>query len=184
MRGSLAGSNEVQRGNRKLEVADVALDYVYGYNTGNGAKITVTSTDAIDVYGTFTGNAYSTATAQAIDSPVIEQYNHFTTYTEFKQPRVKNVKVDVTVEYLDSYSYKDTRRKVEEAIYKVFDITPYYVGKSLDVSDIWAAINEIAGVKRFIVTYPTENIDCEPYEFITLQKNNLTITDKFSEDFK
>lgn len=184
IRGSLAGSNEVQRGNRKLEVADVALDYVYGYNTGNGAKITVTSTDAIDVYGTFTGNAYSTATAQAIDSPVIEQYNHFTTYTEFKQPRVKNVKVDVTVEYLDSYSYKDTRRKVEEAIYKVFDITPYYVGKSLDVSDIWAAINEIAGVKRFIVTYPTENIDCEPYEFITLQKNNLTITDKFSEDFK
>jgi len=183
IRGSVANSTSTQSGKRKLEVSDVDLNYMIG-TTGQGAKVTVTSDDAINVYGTFTGNAYSTATAQAIDSPILEQYNHFTTYTEFKQPRVKNVKVDVTVEYEDSNSYKDTRRKVEEAIHGVFDITPYYVGKSLDVSDIWAAINNVAGVKRFIVTYPTENIDCEPYEFITLQKNNLTITDKFSEDFK
>ena len=186
-RGTIVNSTTTQRGNRKIDVADVDLEYTYspqGVGTGSGAKLSVTSEDAINVYGTFTGNAYSTATAQSIDSPIIEQYNHFTTYTEFKQPRVKNVKVEVTVEYLDSNSYKDTRKQVEEAIYGVFNITPYYVGKSLNVADIWEAINNVSGVKRFIVNDPVDNIDCEPYEFISLQKNNLTIIDKFSEDFK
>lgn len=186
-RGVVVDSSRVQRGNRKLDVADVDLEYTYsvtGTGTGNGAKLTVTSEDAINVYGTFTGNAYSTATAQSVDSPILEQYNHFTTYTEFKQPRVKNVKVEVTVEYKDSQSYKATRKQVEDAIYSVFNITPYYVGKSLDVADIWEAINKVSGVKRFIVNNPVDNVDCEPYEFISLQKNNLTINDKFNEDFK
>lgn len=184
--GILSDPNVTQCGNRKIDVQDVDLEFLPGMvrEGVSGAKITVSSEDAIGVYGTFTGNAYSTATAQAIDSPIIEEYNHFTTYVEFKQPRVKNVRVDVTVEYSDSYSYKDTRKKVEEAINNVFNITPYYIGKSLNVSDIWAAINNVAGVKRFIVTYPIDNISCKPYEFIALPANNLTITDKFSEDFK
>ncbi len=182
--GAITNSDSVQTGNRKLEVSDVDLTYVYGSRLGSGAKLTISSQNAIGVYGTFIGNAYSTATAQSIDSPIIEQYNHFTTYTEFKQPRVKNVKVEVTIEYSDSYSYKDTKKKVEEAIYSIFDVTPYYVGKSLNVSDIWEAINKVAGVKRFMVTTPTENIECKPYEFISLPENNLKIIDKFSEDFK
>lgn len=182
--GAITNADSVQTGNRRLNVSDVDLEYVYGSRNGTGAKLTITSENAIGIYGTFIGNAYSTATAQATDSPVIEQYNHFTTYTEFKQPRAKNVKIDVTIEYSDSYSYKDTRKKVEEAIYSIFEVTPYYIGKSLDVSDIWAAINSVEGVKRFMVTTPTNNIDCKPYEFISLPNNNLTITDKFSEDFK
>lgn len=185
--GVIQNPDAAQTGNRKLDVEDVDLEFLSGVVSSqqrSGAKLTVSSEDATGVYGTFTGNAYSTATAQSIDSPVIEEYNHFTTYTEFKQPRVKNVKVEVTVEYGDSYSYKDTRKKVEEAINSVFEVTPYYIGKSLDVSDIWAAINNVAGVKRFIVTYPTENISCKPYEFISLPANNLIITDKFNEDFK
>ena len=182
--GAITNSDSVQTGNRRLNVSDVDLEYVYGSRSGSGAKLTITSQDAIGVYGTFIGNAYSTATAQSIDSPIIEQYNHFTTYTEFKQPRVKNVKIDVTVEYSDSYSYRDTKKKVEEAIYSIFEITPYYIGKSLNVSDIWEAINNVAGVKRFMVTAPTANVECNPYEFISLPKNNLTIIDKFSEDFK
>lgn len=183
--GVIMDADKVQTGNRQIDVSDVDLNNYYVQNqSASGAKLTMTSEDAIGMYGTFTGNAYSTATAQSIDSPVLEEYNHFTTYVEFKQPRVKNTKVEVTVEYSDSYSYKDTRKKVEEAINSVFDVTPYYIGKSLDVSDIWAAINNVAGVKRFIVTYPTDNISCKPYEFIALPANNLKITDKFSEDFK
>ena len=182
--GLITNSDSVQTGNRKLEVSDADLTYAYGARTGTGAKLTVSSQSAIGVYGTFIGNAYSTATAQSIDSPIIEQYNHFTTYTEFKQPRVKNVKVEVIVEYSDSYSYKDTKKKVEEAIYSIFEVTPYYIGKSLNVSDIWEAINKVAGVKRFMVITPSENIECKPYEFISLPSNNLKIIDKFSEDFK
>ena len=182
--GAITNTDSVQTGTRKLDVSDVALTYVYGTRQGSGAKLTISSKNAVSVFGTFIGNAYSTATAQSIDSPIIEKYNHFTTYTEFKQPRVKNVKVEVTVEYSDSYSYKDTKKKVEEAIYSIFEITPYYIGKSLNVSDIWEAINNVAGVKRFMVTTPVDNIDCKPYEFISLPSNNLKIIDKFSEDFK
>ena len=54
----------------------------------------------------------------------------------------------------------------------------------MNVSDIWEAINKVAGVKRFMVITPNENIECKPYEFISLPGNNLKIIDKFSEDFK
>ena len=183
-KGALINTEKTQTGNQKLEVSGVDLQYTYGFGSGSGAKLTITSNDNIGVYGTFTGNAYSTATAQNVDSPIIEEYNHFTTYMEFKQPRVKNVQIEVSVEYKDSYNYKDTKKKVEEAIYSVFNITPFYVGKSLNVADIWEAINNVAGVKRFIVKTPVDNIECEPYEFITLQQNDLIINDIFNEEFK
>lgn len=184
IRGQITNINTKQPGMRQINCEGVDLEYISGSNAGSGAKITVYSNDAMGVYASFTGNAYNTATAQSVDSPVLEKYNHFTTYTEFKQPRVKAAKINVTVEYNNISTYKEVKQKVKEAINSIFTITPYYIGKSLDVSDIWAAINNVAGVRRFIVNYPTENIECQPYEFITLPESNLTLIDKFSEDFK
>lgn len=181
-RGVIADADKKQKGNTQLILNNVPLEYVHG-DTGSGATVTVSTESAISAYGDFVGNAYTTTSAQENDYPIINKYNHFTTYVEFKQPKAKNVQIHATIEYKNSSVYKDARKKVEEEIRKLFEITPFYIGQSLDVSKVWDAINSVDGVKRFVVTYPINNIDCEPYEFINLPYGNLVITDKINEDF-
>ena len=139
----------------------------------------------MNIYGgTVVGNANDTATINSIDQPIINEYNHFTTYVEFVQPKVKNVSITIRVEYDDNYTYASVKKELKEAINSLFTMTPYYIGKELSVSDVWQAVNSVAGVKRFIVDYPTKNIHCEPFEFLVLPAANLKIIDIFDKVFK
>jgi len=174
-------------GKDKISLIEAPLTYqTIGskYGNGNGAIINVESVPAIKVYGSAIGDAYDKEVIEAADQPIIDKYNHFTTYIEFKQPRIKNAQISLTVEYEDNSTYAETKKSIVEAVHKIFELTPYYVGKDLNVSDIWQAVNSVKGVKRFIVNTPTENVRCEPFELIMLPENNLIITDILNPTLK
>lgn len=181
-------ANKFMAGKDKISITEAALLR----HTGPGhaepgmptATITIESESSILVYGSTVGDAYSKEETERKDQPIINKYNHFTTYIEFKQPKVKNAIVELTVDYDDLHSFTETKQKVIEAVHDVFKMTPYYIGKSLDVSDIWQAVNKVEGVKRFIVNAPTENVYCEPFEFILLPENNLIIHDILNSTIK
>ena len=152
--------------------------------TGNGAKVTITSASTVDLYANYTGNYYTNKDIQAADLPILNKYNHFTTYMEFKQPHIKNIEIYLTLEYDDITSFEVTKNRVIDAVNDLFAIKPDSIGKTCNVSDIWKAVNSVPGIKRFNVTSPINNIDCMPYELITLPKENLHIEDILTNEFK
>ena len=172
------------RGRASIEVSEADFTSARPDPSKPGAKITIESTATLKMTGTYTGNYYSNVDIQASDLPTINKYNHFTTYLEFKQPRIKNVSIEVTLEYENVSTYQTVKANVVKAIHSLFDLKPFSIGKTLNISDIWKAINEVAGVKRFIVTNPTNNIDCMPYELINLPTENLIITDTINSEYK
>lgn len=183
--GGTSYSN-ILRGKEPLVVNNGNLIYTSSTEgqTGSGATITINSISTMTILASYTGNFYSNSDIQAFDLPIIDKYNHFTTYLEFRQPRIKNINIEVSIEYENNTDYTMVKNQVIDAITKIFDITPYYIGSPLNVSTIWKAINSVNGVKRFIVTTPQENINCEPFELITLPKENLIIHDILTEDYK
>lgn len=164
------------RGKSAITINNVPLN-VLNNTQASGGTISITSTPTVKVTGSYTGNFYTNSDIQSFDLPIINKYNHFTTYVEFKQPRIKNVSISIQVEYENVTTYLTVKNKIIEAIHKCFELSPFYIGKTLNVSDIWKTINQIEGVKRFIVLNPTSNVDCKPYEVIMLPKENLTIYD-------
>lgn len=176
--------SEVLRGREPVVFQNIPLIYETTEGMGTGGTLSIDSSSTLEVKTSYVGNFYTNKDIQAVDLPIIDQYNHFTTYLEFKQPKIKNVSVNVEIVYSNVINYLDVKTKVIEAINGVFDITPYYIGKPLNVSNIWKAIGKIEGIERFNVLYPTNNINCEPYELIMLPKENLYITDILNQDFK
>lgn len=151
---------------------------------GSGAKVTITSSSIVNLYANYTGNYYTNKDIQAADLPIMNKYNHFTTYMEFKQPRIKNIEIYLTLEYDDITSFEVTKNKVIEAVMGLFEIHPNSMGTGGNVSDIWKAVNSVPGIKRFNVTSPVNNIACMPYELLVLPKENLHIEDILTNEFK
>lgn len=177
----MAGHDQIKLDEVKLERYSGPGSMVSGMQT---ATISIESTPAIMIYGSTVGDAYSVKETEARDKSIIDKYNHFTTYIEFKQPRVKNTNIELTVEYENNNSYLQTKQNIIDAVHNVFELTPYYIGKTINVSEIWKAVNSVEGVKRFIVHTPTQDIHCEPFEFIMLPENNLIINDILTSTFK
>ena len=167
-------SSSILRGSRFIEVSSQQMTKNGSPDTG-GALITITSTTSTNLYSNYTGNFYSNTDIQKSDLTTIEQYNHFTTYLEFKQPKIKNIYVDISVEYENLSTMNDVRNNIITAINKLFEITPYCLGQTFSVSDLWKTVALVEGVKRIIVNSPTDNIKALPYELIALPANNLTI---------
>ena len=172
------------RGRASIEVNEADFTSARPDLSKPGAKISIESTATLKMTGTYTGNYYSNTDIQASDLPTINKYNHFTTYLEFKQPRIKNISIEVTIEYENVSTYQTVKANVVKAIHSLFDLKPFSIGKTLNISDVWKVINEVAGVKRFIVTNPTNNIDCMPYELINLPAENLIINDTINSEYK
>ena len=141
------------------------------------ARIYINSAPCVTLYASYLGNFYSNTDIQSSDLPTIEKYNHFTTYLEFKQPRIKNIYVDLSIEFENVVTATDVKNNVITAVNKLFDITPYYLGRTFSVSDLWKAVSLVDGVKRLIVNAPTDNITALPYELISLPATNLVIRD-------
>lgn len=168
----------ILRGKSGLNIQDAS----FSEDAIGKATITITSESTINVYGNYTGNYYTNTDIQALDLPIIDKYNHFTTYMEFKQPHIKNINIEVNIEYENVSTYQDTKAAVTQAIYSLFDIKPYSIGATLNVSDIWKAINSVPNIRRFNVITPVDNIDCMPYELIVLPAENLIINDIISNN--
>jgi uncharacterized phage protein gp47/JayE len=167
-----------------LIVNNDTLDASISTTRGAGGTISIASTSTINVYGSYTGNFYTNTDIQSADLPVLNKYNHFTTYIEFRQPLIKNVTIEVNVEYENVTNYQTVRNNVIAAINALFELQPYSIGSSLNVSDIWKAINSVEGVRRFNVVTPLNNIDTLPYELLMLPAENLIINDIINSEYK
>ena len=162
------------KGNISIQLEDEIID---NNSAGSGARIYISSTSCVDLFASYLGNFYSNLDIQSSDLPEIEKYNHFTTYLEFKQPRIKNIYVDLSIEFENVTTATEVKNNVINAVNSLFDITPYYLGKTFSVSDLWKAVSLVEGVKRLIVNAPTDNISALPYELISLPSTNLVIRD-------
>jgi len=172
----------ILRGKSGIKVSGGDLTNIVG--SGSGGKITITSTSTVNVYGSYTGNFYSNTDIQAFDLPIINKYNHFTTYLEFKQPHIKNIKIELNVEYENIVTYQEVKNNIITAVNQMFDLKPFSIGSTLNVSDIWKTVNNIKGIKRFNVITPSDNITCLPYELLTLPAENLIINDILNNEYK
>ena len=148
-----------------------------GAHGGTGGTISINSDSSVTLYANYIGNFYSNADIQAADLPIIDQYNHFTTYLEFKQPLIRNVSIGLTVEYENISNYLEVHKDIENAVFSLFDIKPYSIGKTLYISDVWKAVNSVKGVKRFNVVTPISDISCGFNELLQLPAENLRIVD-------
>lgn len=172
------------RGKHNLLVTGDVLDASGSITNGANGTISITSKSTVNVYGSYTGNFYTNSDIQSADLPVLNKYNHFTTYIEFKQPLIKNVTIEANVEYENVTNYQVVRNNVIAAVNALFELQPYSIGSSLNVSDIWKAINSVEGVKRFTVVTPVNDINTLPYELLMLPAENLIINDIINSEYK
>ena len=172
------------RGKSNLMITGDTLDASSSMTRGTGGTITITSESTVNVYGSYTGNFYTNSDIQSADLPVLNKYNHFTTYVEFKQPLIKNVTIEANVEYENVTNYQVVRNNVIAAVNALFDLQPYSIGSPLNVSDVWKAINSVEGVKRFTVISPLNDINTLPYELLMLPAENLIINDIINSEYK
>ena len=178
-------TNTILRG--KSSILEEDVDFTNDIDThteGQNGKLSIKSTPTTKVYGTYTGNYYLDKDIQAVDLPIIEKYNHFTTYLEFKQPRIKNVNIELDVEYENVSTYLTTKANIVKAINALFEVKPDSIGNTLNLSDIWKAVNSVDGITRFNVLLPTTNITSMPYELILLPEENLVINDIINSEYK
>lgn len=174
----------ILRGKSGLNINNAELSTEIGSAAASGATITINSESTVNVTGSYTGNFYTESDIQAFDLPVINKYNHFTTYLEFKQPHIKNVQIELNIEYENVTTYQTVKNNVIKAINALFELQPYSIGSGLNVSDIWKAVNKVEGIKRFNVITPLDNITCMPYEVLMLPAENLIINDILNSEYK
>lgn len=171
---TIDNDNTILKGALNIEVENQPLT---GGMVGSGATITISSDSCVSLYANYIGNWYSDLDIQRVDLPIVEKYNHFTTYLEFKQPKIKNIYIDISVEYENTSNVNDVKNNIINTIDSLFEVKPYSLGKTFNVSDLWKAVSSIDGVGRIIVNTPTTNITALPYELIALPATNLTLRD-------
>lgn len=139
-----------------------------GTQPGEGATIKVTSEANIEVNTAFVGNRIDTQDINYLDQPIIEKYNHFTTYMEFVQPKVKQVEITIDASLSTSASITSNMimQDIKNNVNKLFRIRPDYLGKSLKLSDIYTAVMSTPNVKWCKVLEPVDNIDANVDEFL------------------
>ena len=139
-----------------------------GKTLGKGATAKITSENNIEVSSSFVGNRIDTQDVNYLDQPILEKYNHFTTYMEFVQPRVKQV--PITIDAALSTNAANTSNMIiqdmKNNINKLFDITPDYLGNGLKLSDIYTAAMATPNVKWCKVLEPFDNIEADVDEFL------------------
>ena len=128
---------------------------------GSGGKILITSSKNLQVNASFAGNKIDTDDIIHLDQPILEKYNHFTTYLEFKQPEITQVGITAYVKIANNAPITSgvILQNVKNNIAALFDITPDYIGKGLKLSDIYKAITDTQYVEWTKVTEPIDNFD-------------------------
>jgi len=139
-----------------------------GKTFGEGGTILISSNNNIELSTSFVGNRIDTQDVNYLDQPIIEKYNHFTTYLEFVQPKVKQVAitVDAFLSTTSSITSNMITQDIKNNINELFKITPDYLGKGLKLSDIYSAVTNTPNVKWCKVLEPVDNIEVDVDEFL------------------
>lgn len=138
--------------------------------SGNGQNgtISIDSNNNIEVASSFVGNRIDNQDTSHLDQPIIEKYNHFTTYMEFVQPKVRQVPITINAFLSTSASITSNMiiQEIKNNVSKLFEITPDYIGKGLKLSDIYTAVMSTPNVQWCKVLDPVDNIEAEVDEFL------------------
>lgn len=145
----------------------LVIDLTSVINSGDGTilgkngTIMIESDKNLKVQASFYGNRIDSADVNYYDEPIIKEFNHFTTYLEFKQPKIKRdfkLAAKVAMETNAVQTSSVVIQNVKNNIQKLFEITPDYIGKSLNLSDVYTAIMSTPNVKWCKVTSPIDNV--------------------------
>ena len=139
-----------------------------GNSSGTGATISISSGPNISAQASFYGNRIDSANINRLDQPIIDQYNHFTTYLEFKQPTIKHVNLVLKVSLSNKANINNTLiiQNIRTNLQKLFEITPDYIGKGLKVSDIYKAVMKTEFVEWCKVLLPMDNVETQKNELL------------------
>ena len=138
---------------------------------GSGGTILITSTNNLEIDASFKGNRIDTADVNYYDEPIIKQFNHFTTYLEFVQPEMHEVKIhaQVAIQKNAPIASGIVIQNIKTNIQKLFEITPDYMGKDLKLSDIYKAITDTEYVSWCKVLTPLDNQNININEIMICQ---------------
>lgn len=139
-----------------------------GETFGDGGTIFISSDNNIEISTSFVGNRIDVQDTNRLDQPIIEKYNHFTTYMEFVQPKVKQVEItiDASLSTTAAITSNMIIQNIKNNVNKLFEITPDYLGKGLKLSDIYTAIMSTPNVKWCKVLEPVDNVDVDVDQFL------------------
>ena len=169
--------------------------------TGNGAYIKLTldaptiengttllpgyfsleSESNLGVDVSFKGNKIDTQDINYLDQPIMDKYNHFTTYLEFKQPEVEQIDIMLKVSLsANAYITSDMiKQEITNNVTKLFELKPDSMCKGLKISDIYTAVMKTPNVNWCKVMKPTDNINASRNTVMVL--SNLTIREVIEE---
>lgn len=166
-------------------VLDINTTLLSGANgvPGTNGTVSISSINNLQVQANFVGNRIDSQDINYLDQPIINKFNHFTTFLEFKQPEITQVGISavVSLDINASITSGTIIQNIKNNILKLFEITPDYIGKGLKISDIYAAIKNTPNVKWCKVTSPTDNIDIPNNNIMISSFINITET---VEEFK
>ena len=140
-----------------------------------GGLLTIKSTEALEIKASYYGNKLSATEIAKIDSVIIDQYNHFTTYLEYVEPKIVSTYIKARVHYKDSINITAVKQQIRTAIDELFALHPFSMGKVLYLSEVYNAIRDVEGVDYVLIDYPTTNVVIDKNQLLVLSE--LTLID-------
>lgn len=131
------------------------------WHYGSGANISIAPNYNLQLSASFVGNRIDSQNINKADQPIMEKYNHFTTFMEYKQPEIIQVGIIIKAE-LDTTAAVTSGiiiQNIKNNVLKLFEVTSDYIGKGLKLSDIYTAVMSTEYVKWCKVITPNDNID-------------------------
>lgn len=108
-----------------------------------------------------------------LDYAYIKKMNHFTTEINYRDPKIKRVDIDLRVVYDTDADVPSVRNNVESAISELFQVQPGIIGRSMRLSEIYAAVMKVDGVKYCVINSPTSDIEADVNEILYLSNSTI-----------
>lgn len=164
-----------------IKIKPITLYGGKNYTTDRKGTITIESESNLGVDVSFKGNKIDTQDINYLDQPIMDKYNHFTTYLEFKQPEVEQIDIMLKVSLSTSaYITSDMiKQEITNNVTKLFELKPDSMCKGLKISDIYTSVMKTPNVNWCKVMKPTDNINASRNTVMVL--SNLTIREVIEE---
>lgn len=133
----------------------------YQDSEANGALISIKTENNLKVMASFIGNKIDTDDITFLDQPIMDKYNHFTTYMEFVQPAIYQLGISARIKVIDNAPISSgiILQNAKNNIRELFTLTPDYVGKGIKISDIYKAVINTKYVQWCKILTPTDNVE-------------------------
>jgi len=105
----------------------------------------------------------------------LENYKMLTDWIEIKNGTWKAVDFSGEITILDGFNAADILEKINAALNSLMDIDSREMGETLRISDVYAIIDNIEGVDYVELVTPSETVNAESNELLTLGSVNFTI---------